>query len=237
MRNNNPELEIDLSGADLSATNLPRVDLSNVNLVGIKLIESYMFGADLTGANLLEADLLNANLTLAELSGAELSRANMSKANLRGANLIEANLNLANLSLANLESTDLTNCNLFHADLTGANLFKSNLISAINREHIKSRTSKTDNEVLPIEENDQAGNLRHSTVMTFGKPVFVPITKVSDSYENPVLKINIVPGSAPPEEIGELLAEISILYRMIGGEGIVFTPSQVDTLEVVHHVQ
>jgi hypothetical protein len=40
------------------------------------------------------------------------------------------------------------------------------------------------------------------------------------------------PGTATPEEIAELLAEISALYRMIGGSGITFTPSEVKEAEV-----
>ncbi len=37
------------------------------------------------------------------------------------------------------------------------------------------------------------------------------------------LTIYVKPGTAPPEEIGELLAEISSLYRMLGGSGITFS--------------
>jgi hypothetical protein len=44
---------------------------------------------------------------------------------------------------------------------------------------------------------------------------------------SPELTIYIDPGSAPPEAVGELLSEISRLYRMIGGSGITFTNSGV----------
>ena len=66
-RRNNPETEINLSGADLSYANLSDADLR---------------GADLSGADLSGADLSDANL-----SGANLSDANLSYANLSGANL------------------------------------------------------------------------------------------------------------------------------------------------------
>jgi hypothetical protein len=35
------------------------------------------------------------------------------------------------------------------------------------------------------------------------------------------------PGEASPEEIGELLAEVSKLYRMVGGSGITFSMTDV----------
>jgi hypothetical protein len=41
------------------------------------------------------------------------------------------------------------------------------------------------------------------------------------------LTLLIDPGTASPEEIGELLAEISALYRMLGGSGINFTLTDV----------
>jgi hypothetical protein len=41
--------------------------------------------------------------------------------------------------------------------------------------------------------------------------------------ELPPLTVLIRPGTASPEEIGDLLAEISILYRMFGGSGIAFS--------------
>ena len=43
------------------------------------------------------------------------------------------------------------------------------------------------------------------------------------------LSINIIPGTATKEDIGELLSEISILYRMIGGSGINFKLDNIDT--------
>jgi hypothetical protein len=44
---------------------------------------------------------------------------------------------------------------------------------------------------------------------------------------SPELTIYVDPGSAPAEAVGELLAELSQLYRMIGGSGITFTNSGV----------
>lgn len=50
--------------------------------------------------------------------------------------------------------------------------------------------------------------------------------------DSSTFSIVIDPGSATPEEIGELLHEISVLYRMIGGSGITFVPTEVSTREV-----
>lgn len=47
------------------------------------------------------------------------------------------------------------------------------------------------------------------------------------------LSLMIDPGTASPEEIGELLAEISKLYRLVGGSGLTFTPAGVAVREVV----
>ena len=41
------------------------------------------------------------------------------------------------------------------------------------------------------------------------------------------LTVLVDPGSASPEQIGLLLAELSKLYRMVGGAGIVFTLTDV----------
>lgn len=38
------------------------------------------------------------------------------------------------------------------------------------------------------------------------------------------LKLEVYPGSAPPEEIADLLSNLSILYQKMGGSGINFTP-------------
>jgi len=44
------------------------------------------------------------------------------------------------------------------------------------------------------------------------------------------LQITVSPGTATPEQIGELLAEISILYRMMGGSGLNFSKENIDVL-------
>ncbi|HEU5384124.1 MAG TPA: toll/interleukin-1 receptor domain-containing protein [Ktedonobacteraceae bacterium] len=106
-REENPEIQADLSGADLVEADLSGADLS---------------GANLSGANLGYANLNKANLNSANLNQAELSLADLSEANLNKANLSEANLSVSDLSGANLNGADLSNADLSRAYLTQADL-------------------------------------------------------------------------------------------------------------------
>jgi uncharacterized protein YjbI with pentapeptide repeats len=84
LREEEPDLVPDLSGADLSH-------------------------ASLTVANLSRCDLSGSNLTLADLEAADLSGANLQRANLIGARLIGADLWQADIRGANLSTAeDLT---------------------------------------------------------------------------------------------------------------------------------
>lgn len=92
-RQQNPDLQPDLSRADLYGFDLHAADLSEANLSQANLISAYLYEANLAGA-----DLRGASLSQANLSGANLSRANLSDANLGGAILVKANLTQAILS-------------------------------------------------------------------------------------------------------------------------------------------
>ena len=96
-RQNHPEVQPDLSGANLYGTDLHAADLSGVNLRGANLISAYLYEANLVGTDLSEASLSQANL-----SGADLSGANLSRANLGGAVLVEANLTGATLTQSSI---------------------------------------------------------------------------------------------------------------------------------------
>ncbi|HWT00033.1 MAG TPA: toll/interleukin-1 receptor domain-containing protein [Pyrinomonadaceae bacterium] len=101
-RTKNPEIIVDLSGADLFKLDLfPRrrapANLSNVNLSEALLMHANLHGADLRGANLTKANLGEANLDAAQLnqavlSGSYLVGANFTNAELRGAELTGAML-------------------------------------------------------------------------------------------------------------------------------------------------
>lgn len=124
-REDNPDVEIDLSHANLVDLNLSHADLT----------EAILISADLSNTNLTEANLYSANLNKANLNGANLRQANLIDANLIGASLIfaklvDASLWGANLVSSNLSGTHLTGANFFEADLTRAILHFAILLGA-----------------------------------------------------------------------------------------------------------
>ena len=110
-REDNPDVEIDLSGANL-------------------------FRANLSDASLSDANLFRANLNGADLRFAFLRTANLSATNLRGADLIGANLRGANLSDANLNGTQALATNFSSATLTGVCIKDWNINSETNFENV-----------------------------------------------------------------------------------------------------
>jgi uncharacterized protein YjbI with pentapeptide repeats len=151
-REQNPDVQVDLSaavlpgqdlsGANLSAANLSNAELAEADLSGANLSKANLYRASLYKANLYEANLHEANLheayvseaylANADLSGADLPEADLSGATLTGAtftgaNFARADLSSANLSGANFPGANLFNANLRRADLTGANLTGADL--------------------------------------------------------------------------------------------------------------
>lgn len=120
-RQQEPNVQPDLAGADLKGADLAGMDLT---------------GAVLSLANLRKADLSGANLKLANLAGANMDEINLSGAYLEGATIAGAYLLRANLSGACLRRVNLAGAslvgkiNLSGADLTGANLAGARLVGA-----------------------------------------------------------------------------------------------------------
>ena len=144
-REQNPEIQPDLSGADLREANLSEADLSEANLRGTDLCFAHLQAADLRAAGLIGAYLIGADLSRANLNGARIIGADLSGATLRGAYFSGANLSrayfvgadlrLANLGGAYFSGADLSRANLSEAylsgtDLNGANLTGANLSGA-----------------------------------------------------------------------------------------------------------
>jgi uncharacterized protein YjbI with pentapeptide repeats len=139
-RNEHPEVQPDLHGANLHDANLRGADLSGAHLTDANL--SYadltftnLIYANLDGAHLIDANLIDANLAGAYLSYANLSDANLTDANLKGTDLTNAKLtsailHLAILSYANLSYANLRDARLNGAKLTGAHLKGTNLKGA-----------------------------------------------------------------------------------------------------------
>ncbi|MBN1453083.1 MAG: toll/interleukin-1 receptor domain-containing protein [Anaerolineales bacterium] len=99
-REDNPNIEIDLSEANLVMMWLFQANFSEANLRKADLHE-----ANLGAANLNRAKLIEANLASTQLSGADLSYADLSKTFLYGSNLTEANLFGSKFSKAYLGHT------------------------------------------------------------------------------------------------------------------------------------
>jgi uncharacterized protein YjbI with pentapeptide repeats len=139
-RDQNPDLDADLTGADLSRMDISEADLARALLAGADLTGAVLRWAnlkraDLKKARLAEADLSGANLTWAILEGAELAGAALNGARLVEARLAKASLQRAvlweaDLSSAHLEGVDLANAYLSRANFSDANLAEANLAEA-----------------------------------------------------------------------------------------------------------
>lgn len=118
-REANPDVQLDLRGA-----NLRRARLEHGNLNGV----------DLRRVNLEWADLRWADLIKANLSGADLRRADLHKADLQEASLWGADLQLANLEDANLNEADLTGATFGHTRLLNTDLRRVYGVVSISHE-------------------------------------------------------------------------------------------------------
>jgi uncharacterized protein YjbI with pentapeptide repeats len=130
-REQNPNIEIDLSQANLKKANLEEANLSSGNLFEVKLA-----GANLRGASLSLTNLGNADLRYANLVAADLTQANLSEAFLLSADLLDAYVNRANLvgaylGGASFRGVDLDTTDLSATDLDGVDFVRANLNRAI----------------------------------------------------------------------------------------------------------
>lgn len=121
-RDEHPEIQPDLSGANLSAGLYRKGKLFGANLSGVDLRRSNLREADFHDSNLAKADLSKtdlraANLSNADLTGAELAKANLTGAVLRGANLTDVDLEKAHLSEVDFTDVTLHGAKLWKADL------------------------------------------------------------------------------------------------------------------------
>jgi uncharacterized protein YjbI with pentapeptide repeats len=111
-RQENPDIQPDLSGAKLK-----HVDLKEANLNGVIFKSANLRGSDLSNADLHGSDLDRANLVRTHFSAA-----NLAGAHFNGADLSEANLSMANLCKADFSQAHLLGALLQEADLDKANL-------------------------------------------------------------------------------------------------------------------
>ena len=112
-REENADVQPDLSrayliGAKLSGAKLGRANLFDVNLCRADLSETDLSGADLRWAYLHEADLSDAILREADLRLAKLSNAILREADLRGAILRETDISEARIGWTTFGDVDLS---------------------------------------------------------------------------------------------------------------------------------
>lgn len=106
-RERNPNVRLDLKGA-----NLRRADCVRANLNGAELVDANLEWADLRWADLIGADL----------SGAQLARSDFHKADLSAARLPRANLSDANFEDANCQGVEFDSALFSHTRLLTTDL-------------------------------------------------------------------------------------------------------------------
>lgn len=106
-REQNREIQPDLSGANLGDADLRNADLSNASLSGADLGDT-----DLSGANLSKTELRDVGLSNTNLIRTNLNRANLGNATLYGANLNGATLSKSHLGGAKILRTIFANVDL-----------------------------------------------------------------------------------------------------------------------------
>ena len=124
-RQEHPEIELELRGADLR-----HAILNGANLSGANLSQTNLWDAQFGNLNVGYADFRDANLSNAQLGGVDLSHVNLSGANLNG-----ADLGGVNLSNANLNGADFTN-----AEMAGTALGDRDLRVVKGLEAVKHRS-------------------------------------------------------------------------------------------------
>ena len=129
-REENPDIQPDLSEARLYSMSLSGVNFSRANLYEIDLTRANLRRANLHSANLHKGHFFSTDLREADLWWAILREAILVGANLSGANLYEADLWSATLYGANFSEANLSGANLSEASLRGANLSGANLFEA-----------------------------------------------------------------------------------------------------------
>lgn len=150
-RNENSDLNINLSWSDLSKSDFSEVDFSGLNLRDANLNGSILKKAilrdtNLSGSDLCSCNLCEADLSMSNLEGAFLIHSDLKRAKLINANLSSTDLSRADLSEAILNNTNLTGSLISYADLKGADLRTAKLQGAflVGSNLCKANLSRAD---------------------------------------------------------------------------------------------
>lgn len=135
-RADNPEEELDLSGADLRGLDLDKMVFAGANLAGADLSRAsargaIFSGADLTGANLAGADLTRAGFGFSEMVNATIAFTRLGSAMIQPATLTDAVFTGAILDHTSFRECDLDGVDLRGCDLSTLDLKRSGLDGAI----------------------------------------------------------------------------------------------------------
>ena len=133
-RTENPDVVIDLSGADLSERDLRGIDLHHANLRQVRFNMSNMPLARLDNADLSDADLASVYMLHADLRSANLERAHLHTATMSGAKLSHANLRDTVLMCANLVESDLSFATLVNSRIYGVSAWNVKLEGTIQQD-------------------------------------------------------------------------------------------------------
>ena len=122
-RDEHPEEDIDLSGADLSGAKLNTANFRRANLNGAKLREAELYDTRFARASLQNAGLYKAFLKKTNCYQADFRRVNLRQAVIQQANVSGIDLEKAILTDVDFRATNLSNANLQNATITGTKLY------------------------------------------------------------------------------------------------------------------
>lgn len=144
-REENPDEDIWLQGANLAKAHLKDAVLKSARLKGANLRFSHLEGANLRDAHLEGTDLRYSHLEGADLALARLEGVDLHRAHLEGARLDDAQLKGANFRFAHLEGAEL-----FRAYLEGAD-FTASILDGLTLFWQCSVDRKTDFRIVGLE--------------------------------------------------------------------------------------
>ena len=227
LRTSNPELMLDLTGAnlkgfdlrgmDLRVTLLREVelaysDLRGANLAGVdmtrsSLIEAKLQGANLEGARLMGVNLFGANLYRAKLSRSVLSFASIIGAGLGYADLTGADLKAAQLCVVNMNGAILRGANLLFASFYGADLAGVDFEGAIFNQTVLAASDLSGSIGIDLALHDGASTLDGETLRSVGGQISENFLRGCglDGWE---VSMSRLYGQLSPAEVQQVCSEI-----------------------------
>lgn len=181
-REENPNVNIDLSEA-----NLLRFDLNGVDFMV----------ANLSKANLERTNLAHANLFVANLSNAVVQGAACDETDLRGTNLTEADFSESNLNFVNFEGAFLEKTNFTNASFTANVLGNHDLSTVIGLDTVTHHLRST---ISPL-----------TLVLSKGK-ISVEFLRGCGLSDLDIAYTKLAAPGLDPEQVSQIIYEIHNIY-------------------------